>query len=87
MSFNLFSSDGALDQANFLSVMRGLEFINTLGKSASMATTHQGGDNPKPIGVSSDGVTSATHNSPMGQNSTSSSRTSRANDSTNTKVH
>ena len=41
--------------------MQGLQLLNTLGKSASLVTTLQGGDNLNPNGMSSSGVAAATH--------------------------
>ena len=83
MSFNLFNSDGSFDQSKFATAMRNLEFLSNLGMSASMITTQQGGDNSKPTGMSSSSATSATHNSPMGHNSTPANRASRPSDSAN----
>ena len=83
MSFNLFNSDGSIDPGKFATVMRNLEFLNHLGMSASVTTNQQGGDNTTPTGMSSNGVTSATHNSPMGHNSTPANRASQTSDSAN----
>ena len=83
MNLNLFNSDGSIDQAKFVTAMRNLAFFSNIGMSASVTTNQQGGDNTTPTGMSSNGVTSATHNSPMGHNSTSANGASRTSDSTN----
>ena len=61
MSFNLFNSDGSIDPGKFATAMRNLEFLSNFGMSASVTTNQQGGDNPKPTGMSSSGITAATH--------------------------
>ena len=74
MSFN--TSDGTFDPGMYGSIMQGLQLLNTLGKSASLVTTLQGGDNSNPNGMSSSGVTAATHRhatTPKGINSTQNS--------------
>ena len=86
MNLNLFNSDGSIDQAKFVTAMRNLEFFSNIGMSASVTTNQQGGDNTTPTGMSSNGVTSATHNLPMGHNSTSANGASRTSDSTNTQA-
>ena len=83
MNLNLFNSDGSIDQAKFVTAMRNLAFFSNIGMSASVTTNQQGGDNTTPTGMSSNGVTSATHNLPMGHNSTSANGASRTSDSTN----
>ena len=70
MSFN--TSDGTFDPGMYGSIMQGLQLLNTLGKSASLVTTLQGGDNPILNGMSSSGVAAATHRhatKPKGTNS------------------
>ena len=76
MSFNLFNSDGSIDQGKFATAMRNLEFLSNLGMSASVSTNQHGGDKPKPTGMSSSGITAATHGhatTPKGINSTQNS--------------
>ena len=39
MSFNLFNSDGSIDQGKFVTAMRNLELLSNLGMSASVSNS------------------------------------------------
>ena len=65
---------GAIDPNALASIMQGIQFLNSLGMSASQNSNMRGGNDPNPSGMSSSGVTAMTHgnaNTLKGTNPTS----------------
>ena len=53
--------NGTIDPGAFASIMQGIQFLNSLGMSASQNSNMRGGNDPNLNGVSSSGATAMTH--------------------------
>ena len=64
MSFNSSKNTidpGTIDPGALASIMQGIQFLNSLGMSASQNSNMRGGNDPNLNGVSSSGATAMTH--------------------------